>query len=58
MAFQEPNTNADANVTKISVTRTGKGTLEYDDKYLQLSKKVNPKIELQQKDRTNKQNFT
>ena len=30
MAFQEPNLNAEVNVTKISVTRTGKRTFEYD----------------------------
>ena len=51
--FQEPNSNAEVNVTKISFTRTGKPTFKFGDKHLQLSKKVNLKI-----DTTNKQNFT
>ena len=45
MAFQEPNSNAEGNVTKISVTQTGKRAFEYDGKHLQLSEKVNLKIE-------------
>ena len=42
IAFQDPNSNAVVNVTKISVTQTGKRTFEYDDKHLQLSKKGQP----------------
>ena len=56
--FQEPNSNAEVNVTKISFTRTGKRTLKFGDKNLQLSIKVNLKIESLQIDTTNKQNFT
>ena len=56
--FQEPNSNAKVNVTKISFTRTGKHSFKFGDKHWQLSKKVNLKIELLQIDTTNKQNFT
>ena len=56
--FQEPNSNAEVNVTKISFTRTGKRTFKFGDKHLQLSKKVNLKIESLQIDTTKKQNFT
>ena len=31
MTFQEPNSNAEVNVTKISVTHTGKHTFEFDE---------------------------
>ena len=39
MAFQGPNSNAEVNVTKISVTRTGKRTFEYDDKHCSCPKR-------------------
>ena len=58
IALQQPNLNAEVNVTKISVTRTGKCTFKFGDKHLQLSKKMNPKIEQRQIDTTNEQNFT
>ena len=58
MAFQEPNSNAEVNITKISVTRTGKCTFEYDAEHMQLSKKVNPKIDQRQIDTTKEQIFT
>ena len=56
--FQEPHSNAEVNVTKICFIRTGKRTFKFGDKHLQLSKKVNLKIESLQIDTTNKQNFT
>ena len=58
MALQQPNLNAEVNVMKISVTRTGKCTFKFGDKHLQLSEKMNPKIEQRQIDTTNEQNFT
>ena len=57
MAFQESNSNAEVNVTKISVIRTGKRTFDYGDKHLQFSEKVNLKIVPRQIDTTNEQNF-
>ena len=54
MALQQPNLNAEVNVTKISVTRTGKCTFKFGDKHLQLSEKMSPKIEQRQIDTTNK----
>ena len=48
----------EVNVTKVSVTRTGKCTFKFGNKHLQLSKKMNPEIEQQQIDTTNEQNFT
>ena len=58
MTFQKPNSNEEVNVTKISVTQTGKRTFKFGDKHLQLSEKINPKIEPQQIGTTNEQNFT
>ena len=57
MAFQGLNSNADVNVTKINVTRIGKRNFKFGDKHLQLSEKVNLKIESLPIDTTNKQNF-
>ena len=53
MALEEPNLNAEVNVTKISVTQTGKCTFRFGDKHLQLPEKMNPKIEQQKIDTTN-----
>ena len=58
MIFQKPNLNAEVNVTKICVTRTGKRTFKFGDKHLLLSEKMNPKIQPQQIATTNEQNFT
>ena len=54
MALQQQNLNAEVNVTKISVTQTGKCTFKFGDKHLQLSEKMSPKIEQRQIDTTNK----
>ena len=58
MALQEPNLNAEVNVTKIIVTRTGKCTFKFGDKHLQLPEKINPKTEQRQIDTTNEQSLT
>ena len=58
MAFQEPKSDAEVNVLKISVAQTGKLTFEFGNKHLKLPEKMNPKIEQRQIDTTNKQNFT